>query len=485
MSSVLKSLPSVSELLDSAPLKSLVSRVSQSTVLSGVRRFLDQVRSEIPTASQFPTTAADLADRIARWISREDRGGASAAINATGVLLPAGMEGPPLADEAVQAIIDLASSYIVSGRDSATNPRAGGAVAAAAMRLTGSEDAAVYTTATSAVLLAAQALARGREVIVARGDLTETPEQSRWLDVLRAGGVNVREIGAANLVRIADFSAAITPATGAILRLDAVRTRSSEPSLGELTALAREHKLPVIQFLGVGGIVPSTAIGIPDQLSAAESIAAGVDLAIVATDALTGGPRAGLAIGKGTAVESLRAHPLAAPLALDRLLQASLLATLELYLDPSQLELKLPLYSLLATPLANLQNRAERIAPQLHIPGVIEAIATAMPASLQDGSSPHLLPSYGIELRPLAVSKTSLKDRLARGLPAVIAAETETGLLLNLKTVLPRQDLQLATILDAFRRGADESPKTDEKQISPEDSQPQSPGDEFPAPEIV
>lgn len=484
MSNVLKGLPSVSELLDSPPLKSLVSRVSQSTVVSGVRRFLDQVRSEVPTASQVSSSASDLADRIARWISNQQQSPVASAINGTGILLATHLDGPPLADEAVQAMADMAIAYASKPREASSFPREA-AFSKLAARLTACEAAMATNSSTSAVLLAVQAIAKGKEVVVARGDLTETAEQSRWLDVLTAGGVKLREVGAANLVRIADFAGAITAETGAVLRLDAHASRSSEPSIAELSALARERKVPLIQFMGVAGIANVDAYSAAGLLTASQSIAAGTDVVVLAGDGLLGGPRAGLILGKKSLIQQVASHPLAPALAIDRLNATALLSTLELHLDPQQMEFRVPIISLLATPLDNLRNRSERLAAQMNIPGVLEAFSMPFDARLTAPGVGPAIPSFGILLRGVSMSSAQLEEKLAHLLPAIFVGKTETGLTINLRTVLPRQDIALVTAIDGLRPVDASAPQDGGKPVSGEVSPPKNDAGELPTPDVV
>src|SRR5262245_2462855 len=86
MASVLRNIPSVTELLDSPPLKSLVNRVSRNVVVSGVRQFLDDMRTQVQSAaaSIHVPTSAELAERIAQWIATDQHPSLAPVINATG-----------------------------------------------------------------------------------------------------------------------------------------------------------------------------------------------------------------------------------------------------------------------------------------------------------------------------------------------------------------------------------------------------------------
>ena len=111
---VLRNIPSVSELLDSPPLRGLVDRVSHNVVTSGIRTFLENLRRDVQSAAAEITvpSAGELAEKIADWIVREDKPLLRPVINATGIILHTGLGRSPLSKEAVQAIADLASGYV-------------------------------------------------------------------------------------------------------------------------------------------------------------------------------------------------------------------------------------------------------------------------------------------------------------------------------------------------------------------------------------
>src|SRR5262245_13234388 len=177
MSNVLRSIPSVSELLESPPLKSLVQRVNRNVVVTGVRKFLDDMRQQVQSAAANVHVPApvDLAQRIADWIATDQKSAILPVVNATGVVLHPRLGNAPLADEAVQAIAVTSRGYAnveldLKSGESCQRPEA---VESLLVRLTGAEAATVVNTHAAAVWLVLAALARGREVVVSRGQLIE------------------------------------------------------------------------------------------------------------------------------------------------------------------------------------------------------------------------------------------------------------------------------------------------------------------------
>src|SRR5687768_15566458 len=164
---MLRNLPSASELLESPPLKALVDRLNRNVVVTGVRRFLDEMRTQVQSAaaSVRVPTATELAERIADWIVTKEGAVLRPVINATGIILHDQLGRTPLPEEAVQAIADTARGYANLEIDLANHSTRAreAAIEPLLVRLTGAEAATVVSTNAGAALLTLAALAAGRE----------------------------------------------------------------------------------------------------------------------------------------------------------------------------------------------------------------------------------------------------------------------------------------------------------------------------------
>ncbi|MEX2558723.1 MAG: L-seryl-tRNA(Sec) selenium transferase, partial [Pirellulales bacterium] len=303
---VLRNLPSVSELLESPPLKSLVDRVSHNVVVGRVRSFLDDVRSEVQTARaevKLPGVM-ELAERIAHRILEADTPALRPVINATGVLLHTGLGRAPLADEAISAMTAVARDYASVELDLPTGRRSQRVVAVEGLlrELTGAEAALVVNNNAGATMLTLAALAAGREVIVSRGQLIEIGGSYRLPDVMAASGAILREVGTTNKTHLDDYSRAIGANTGALLLVHpsnfVVVGFTAAVSLVELVRLARPDRLPVVHDIGSGALIDFSQFGCRDEPMAAQSIAEGADVVLFSGDKLLGGPQCGVVIGK-------------------------------------------------------------------------------------------------------------------------------------------------------------------------------------------
>jgi len=460
MSNVLRNIPSVSELLESPPLKSLVNRISRNVVVTGVRQFLDDMRTQVQTAaaSVHVPAPAELAQRIADWIATDQRPSLVPVINATGIVLHTGLGRAPLAEEAIQAMCAVARGYASVEIDLASGDRSHrvDAVEPLLTQLTGAESAAVVNNNAAATLISLSALARGKEVIVSRGQLIEIGGSFRLPEVMCASGATLREVGTTNKTRIGDYQDAIGECTAALMRVHtsnyAVVGFAEQPSLADLVALGRKHNLPVIDDIGSGALVDLAKYGVKDEPLASESIRAGADLVLFSGDKLLGGPQCGIIVGNRSLIQKITDQPLMRALRVDKLTLAALAATLRLYQDEELAERSVPLLSLIATPLENLRQRAERLAPQLAATQIASAEVLPGQTYVGGGSLPNqALPTMCIALFPHSGSVDQLAATLRRGTPPVVGRIQDGRLLLDLRSVQPRDDIHLVAAVEAIR----------------------------------
>ncbi|NLS91223.1 MAG: L-seryl-tRNA(Sec) selenium transferase [Planctomycetaceae bacterium] len=464
----LRNIPSVNELLESPTLKGLVDRISHSTVAHSVRTVLDEVRHEFQTATSERSlpSVSELADRIARRVLEGEPSALRGVINATGVLLPGNLGRAPLAEEAVAAMASVAGDYANVELDLATGKhhRRMHALEESLRYLTGAEAALVVNNTAGAVMATLAALAAGREVVVARGQMAEIGCSYRLPEVIAAAGAIAREVGTANKTYVADYAAATDAGTAAILLVRPtnyqVTGAAADVSTQDVIELGRRHKVPVIHCLGYGSLVDLEPLGLPHEPVVPKCIAAGTDLVLFSGDKLVGGPQCGILVGRHQLIDKIQKHPLARATRVSSPTLAALAATLDLYHDPEQVRQRIPLLQLLATSVDNLRNRAQRLAPQIQATrSVRSAEVVESTTSLAGNALPEqVIPTCTIVAEPQEISADRLAGLLRQSSPPIIARVENDRLVLDLRSVFPRQDIRLVEAIEAIAPQPAEEP---------------------------
>jgi L-seryl-tRNA(Ser) seleniumtransferase len=365
--------------------------------------------------------------------------GSRPVLNATGVVLHTNLGRAALSAAAVESLVAAAGHTDVE-LDLETGRRARrgrGTLAALAAAAPDAEAVHVVNNGAAALVLAATALAAGREIVVSRGELVEIGDGFRLPDLLASTGARLREVGTTNRTSPADYAAVLGPDTGFVLKVHpsnfVVHGFTSAVPVAELAKLPA----PVVVDIGSGLLAPDPLL--PDEPDAATTLRAGADLVTASGDKLLGGPQAGLLLGGAELVDRLRRHPLARALRVDKLTLAALEATLRGARNPT--------WDALRADPDRLRGRAVAIAAALAGAG-IEATATSCPAVVGGGGAP------GVELPSWAVAVPSRYARALRlGDPSVVGRIDDGRLLLDLRCVPSAQD---ETLVAAVRRAGRE-----------------------------
>jgi L-seryl-tRNA(Ser) seleniumtransferase len=355
-------------------------------------------------------------------------------VNATGVVVHTNLGRAPLSDAAVEALTVAAGATDVE-LDLTTGQRGrrgAAALAALAARVPDAGGVHVVNNGAAALALAGSVLARGRTVVIARGELVEIGDGFRIPELLESVGVRLCEVGTTNRVRVADYAAAIDERTGFVLKVHPSNFRvegfTSSVSITDLASLG----VPVVADIGSGLLAPHPRL--PDEPDAATALRAGAALVTASGDKLLGGPQCGLVLGRAELVERLRRDPFARALRVDKLTLAALEATLS---GPTP-----PVIAALDARPEDLLRRARRIADVL---GSI-ASAVASEGRVGGGGAPGVpLPSAAVAL------PHRLAEPLRLGNPPVVGHVSDGRLLLDLLTVPAELD---DVLVDAVRRVA-------------------------------
>ena len=359
-----RDLPSVEAVLATERLKTLAQRYQRDWLVNLVRERINEARDGIKKGGAAPST-----EEIVQWVSDSAREASRArprpVINATGVIIHTNLGRAPLSEEAVEAMEAASDRYsdleldLVEGRRGSRQSH----LQPVLRQLTGAEAGLVVNNNASAVLLGLSALARGKEVIVCRGEAVEIGGGFRIPEVLAQSGATLVEVGTTNRTYAQDYEQAITSETGALLKVHSSNFRVSgfthfcEPQ--ELAEIGRRQGIPVIHDVGSGCLLNTEEFGLAHEPTPQESISAGMDLVFFSGDKLLGGPQAGIAVGNADLVRRLERHPLARAVRIDKGSLAALSATLVHYLK-GEGRRKIPIWQMIGCSLEELEERASR-----------------------------------------------------------------------------------------------------------------------------
>lgn len=440
----LRQLPSVDRLFGLEAAQELVDAFGRQQTVEGLRRALEIAREAVRGGEPIPdmaslveTAASHLANRLSPTLRP--------VINATGVIIHTNLGRAPLSHRALAAMEAIGRGYstveydVVTGQRGHRTAHAGRLVC----QITGAESALVVNNNAGAVLLALTGLARGKGVVISRGQLVEIGGGFRVPDVMAESGARLIEVGTTNRTHLYDYRRAFEEHEDAawILRAHHSNFRvvgfTSEPSLSELVEFGDTHGVPVMDDLGSGALIDTEPFGLAHEPTVQESIGAGAAVVCFSGDKLLGGPQAGIIAGKARYVDPLKTHPLARALRSDKLCLVGLQETLLHYLRDEALE-EVPVWRMIALPVEGAATRATEWQQALGRTGHRSEVIVGQ--STVGGGS---LPGETLPTRLLALPGER-PNELARALraadPPVVGRIEDDQLLLDPRTVLPEDD---------------------------------------------
>lgn len=435
-------LPSVDALLRSPPGRRAAERFGREVVKEAIRRVLEEIRPRAARGRAPPKPEAVLARAVN--LAARSALGLTDVMNATGVILHTNLGRAPLPDEALRAVTKTGRGYADLEVDRETGRRGQRTTRAELLltALTGAADALVVNNNAAAILLVLAALARRKEVLVSRGELIEIGGEFRLPDVMAASGAKLVEVGTTNRTRLGDYRRALSPRTGLILKVHPSNYQvvgfAQTPPLEDLVGLAGRSRIPLLYDIGSGLLrrVP----GVPgEEPTASGAVHAGAHLVCFSGDKLLGGPQAGIIVGRADLVARLRRHPIARAVRVDKMTVATLETVLRMHATGRREDL--PMWRFVRATPASLRKRAAALARQLP-----DARAGRVEAVAGGGSLPGwALSSVAVRVKVAHPERTAARLRL--GNPSVFCRVEDDELVVDLRTVDPREDDRLLRAL--------------------------------------
>ena len=407
-----RDLPATDRLLREAAVQQLLADHGHTLVAAEARRLLDDCRQQVLAEqldlaqAALPALAAQLQARVQQVL----RPRMQAVLNLTGTVIHTNLGRSLLAEPALQHMLAMMAgpNNLEYDLDSGGRGDRDSMIEELLCQITGAEAATVVNNNAAAVLLTLAAMARGREVIVSRGELVEIGGAFRMPDVMESAGARLVEVGTTNRTHPQDYERAISGNTALLMKVHTsnyqVQGFTRSVSEAEMAQIAHRHGLPMATDLGSGSLVDLAQYGLPREPLPQEMLAAGCDVVTFSGDKLLGGPQAGLIVGSKEAVGRIRKFPMKRALRMSKLPLAALEATLRLYLQPEHLTRDLPTLRMLTRPVAEIRGLAARLQPLLS-----EAVAprfgveiVELQGQIGSGSLPvDRLPSAGLAMAPL------------------------------------------------------------------------------------
>ena len=400
-------LPSVDDVLNSAPGLAAVARHGHAAARDSVRATLAELRRSLNAPGFAPVSAAAAAALSAKALDAAELRGQRRVFNLSGTILHTNLGRAILAESAAAAAMEAMRHPVALEFDLDGGGRGGrdDAVRALICELTGAESACLVNNNAAAVLLMLNTLSKDRETIVSRGELIEIGGAFRMPEIMAGAGARLKEVGATNRTHLSDYQRAIGPDTGLILKVHTsnylIQGFTSEVSARELAPLARETSVVLADDLGSGTLADLTQFGLKRERTVQEALGDGVDLVTFSGDKLLGGPQAGIIAGRADLVRACAINPLKRALRLDKIRLAALEATLQLYRHPETLSRRLPTLGFFTRALAELEQLAFALQPALAAvlgpAGQVEIVPCG--SQIGSGALPlETIPSVGLSL---------------------------------------------------------------------------------------
>ena len=445
INTIARSLPAVDAVLQVPEIAGLVEQYGKQAVTNAIRAIIAKTRKDILKAGSAETTICDasaLARLTGQRLADSTRMNLRRVVNATGIILHTGL-GRAMMPDAARQVLSQVTGYCNLQQDLETGQRdrREECLRTIVKELTGAEDVLVVNNNAGATFLVLAALARGREVVISRGELIEIGGSFRLPDIMTESGAILREVGTTNKTHLKDYEKAVGPRTAMLMKAHKSNYKivgfTKEVSIEEIVKVGRKHKIPVVDDLGCGALVGLEQFGMEHEYTVRESLDAGADVALFSTDKLIGGPQGGMIVGRADLLEKIRSHPLYRILRVCKLTLGALEATLRLFLTPDLLAKKHPVYRMIAKTLPKMESQAAELMSAITVLCPEWKLDVSREVSfLGGGSLPETeMPSFALRIKAprTTAGKLALAFRMAR--TPVIPRVADGRVILDMRTV--------------------------------------------------
>lgn len=454
----LRKIPKVDQLLSLEQVTPLIDLYGKTQVVLSIRGQLECLREAIMSGEEPHLSLDHVARQLRIDLEKADQAGLTSVVNGTGIVLHTNFGRSVLPNEATMAVQRVAEGYsnleynLHEGRRGSRYE----SIEPLLTQLTQAEAALVVNNNAAAVLLTLSALCSGKKAIVSRGELVEIGGGFRIPDVMNQSGALLCEVGSTNKTRLYDYEKAIGEDVKLLLKVHTSNYKilgfTESVDLKNLSELAKEKNLLLIEDLGSGSLIDLSTFGLEAEPTVKEAITSGADLVLFSGDKLLGGPQAGIIVGRKDLIDTLKKHPLNRALRVDKMTLAALESVLKMYLNPEKLIERLPTLRMLSQSQEELSERVEAFLTSLlkeeslreHFKfslelGFSEVGGGAMPTSK--------LPTALLAIKPIKASVSKLQVDLRACKTPIVGKIEHDKFLLDFRTLFERD---LDVIKDAL-----------------------------------
>ena len=462
---LLRKLPSVDRIFEIVITKPFSENIPKSVIVRSIRTVIDNFRSQILSKNQ-AMTEKSFSDTVVLEKVKANMQKAMApnlirVVNATGVVVHTNLGRSLLAADTLENLAIIAGLYSNLEFDLETGKRGSrySCVEDILCELSGAEAAMVVNNNAGAVLLCLETIARGRKVIVSRGELVEIGGSFRIPDVMERSGGILKEVGTTNRTHIHDYQNAIDDDTALLLKVHksnySIVGFSAEVSLKELVELGKANHLPVMEDLGSGTFIDFSEYGLLKEPTVQESVATQADVITFSGDKLLGGPQAGIIVGKSQVIEKIKKNPITRALRIDKLTLAALESTLRLYRTPQVAVASIPTLRMLTLPFKAIEKKARRLATMLgNTDNPLMDIQLLNRSSKAGGGALPLLdlPSKCVGVKIEGITANTIERSMRNNTPPIIGRIEEDFFIMDLRTIQEDEFPFIKTAFDILRK---------------------------------
>ena len=457
---LLRMLPGIDHIIELAKSEPFFDNIPKSVLARSARYVVENLRTAIlndsPDITDKNLTDSLFLENVKNSVQDAMKLKLRRTINATGVVVHTNLGRSPLADDAVENLLNIASRYSNLEFDLSKGTRGSrySNVEDILCEISGAEAAMVVNNNAGAVFLCLETIARDKKIIVSRGELVEIGGSFRIPDVMAKSGGILKEVGTTNRTHLKDYESAIENDTGLLLKVHksnySIVGFTAEVSLEDLVALGARYQIPVMEDLGSGTFVDFSKYGLLKEPTVQESVAAGADVITFSGDKLLGGPQAGIIVGKKDLLNDIKKNPMTRALRIDKLTLAALESTLRYYRNIDTVMGSIPTLRMLSLPFDHIETNAKELGKMLENIGDTRMSVKLINLSSRAGGGalPLLnLPSKGVGVEIQGISANSIEEYLRNNDLPVIGRIEDDIFIMDLRTV---QDDELLTINNAF-----------------------------------